>query len=827
MGTEGDSFFVVFTSAEAAVAAAVEGQRSLAASRWPGEQPARVRMGLHTGTPEPYEDGYVGMDVHRAARIAAAAHGGQIVVSNATAGLVVDRLPRGVLIRDLGAHRLKDIPGPEHLHQLTVDDLPSDFPALRTLGAPSSLPRRATSLVGREEELGRLVTELCAPEVRLLTLTGTGGAGKTRLAIELATVAEDHFPGGVFFVPLETAKSAGQMWSAIAAALDVASKDLLPEALLSYLEGRRLLLVLDNLEQVVDADEVVSAVLAGSEGVSMLVTSRRPLHVAGELERAVAPLDVPASDAMDVVESSPAVKLFVHRARMVAPRFQLTAANAADVAELCRLHEGLPLALELVAARIKLLSPHALLARREQLLDVAQASTRVPDRQRTLGDAVAWSYELLPIAARAVFRRLAVFAGGADFAAISGVALFDLAADPLEMVAELVELSLVTLEDGVDGEPRMRMLESTRAFAVRALDNAGELDDIRARHTNYYADLADMWGRLWSSPKFLKARAALDLEHDNIMEALRWALRPAPHGQDAGAAEAVLRIAVAMGKYWQLRGYAREGASALEAALERTAGGDSSERARCLAHLANCQVELGHFERAHESARAAVAMRRRLGDSSALARALLTLASTSLHQGDDVGARACYDESLRLARTGSSLEDLFNVLYEIALEESNTRNDERALELADEAMALAQQLGDVTGVDDLHWLIAETLRNMGRVEQALTSLINLVPRIVERRDLLMTLDFAYSLVAALALSEDIQWAAYLLGSCEAVQDVDMAGMEVTLTGVRDVIAEVRSRNANEWDVHYARGRTMSLDSALRACHKANTNAETE
>jgi predicted ATPase/class 3 adenylate cyclase len=822
MGTEGDSFFVVFNSPDAAVAAAVDAQRDLATSQWPAEQPARVRMGLHTGSPQPYEDGYVGMDVHRAARIAAAAHGGQIVVSNATASLVVDHLPQGVSIRDLGAHRLKDIPAPERIHQLTIEGLPSEFAALRTLGASSNLPRRATPLVGRDEEMGRLKTELSSVDVRLLTLTGTGGAGKTRLAIELAAVSEGLFPDGVFFVSLETANSADQLWPAIAAAIDIASKDQSPPALLSHLEGRTMLLVMDNLEQVVGVDSAVSALLDGTAGVSILATSRRPLHVEGEIERAVAPLEVPANDALNVVASSPAVKLFVRRARMVEPRFQLTASNAADVAELCRLHEGLPLALELVAARSKLLSPRALLARREQALDLAHANAQVPERQRTLGNAVAWSYELLPIAARAVFRALSVFVGGADLAAITEVAMIDRAADPLAAVTELVDLSLVTLEEGLDGEPRLRMLESTRAFGRRALDDAGEGEDVRARHANYFAAFAEEWGRLRDTPRFLEARTALDLEHDNIMEALRWAVRPTSMDQDPADATA-LRIGVAMGKYWQLRGYSREGVSALEVVLDRTQRRDDPRRARCLAHLANCQVDLGDLERAHEAANEAVAMRRRLGDRGALARALLTLASTSMHRGDDAGARACYEESLSLVRAESTLEDLYAVLGETAIVESNYGHHERAFELADEAMLLAQQLDDVAAVDDLRWLVAETLRNMGRIEEALSSLIVLVPRIVERRDVLVTIDFAYSLIAALALSEDAEWTAYLLGSCQAVRDVDMASLESIVAEALDVIAQAGSKESDQWDAHYARGSAVSLDSALMNYQRATFN----
>jgi predicted ATPase/class 3 adenylate cyclase len=492
ISTEGDSFFVVFESAGEAVGCALAAQRALAGHEWPGGDAVRVRIGLHSGEPDRHEDNYIGMDVHRAARIAGTAHGGQVVLSEATLHLA-SPLPDGVSVRDLGFHRLKDIRAPERIYQLAGPGLREDFPRLKSLGTQTSLPVPATPLVGRDDDLERLRAALSGPGVRLVTLTGTGGVGKTRLSLAAAAELDTAFPHGVFFVALATVRDADVMWKTLADNLDVDGDE--AAAVLEHLRDRRMLLVLDNLEQLHGAGEVVAALLAAAPHLVLLSTSRGPLHVQGEHEFPVPPLEVPGQADPDAVSASAAVRLFAQQAAMIRPGFAITADNAADVAAICRRLDGLPLAIELSAARVRLLTPRALLARLGHSLGLATAEAGRPLRQQTLRNIVAWSYELLTPGAARVFRRMSVFAGGCDLDALAAVAMTDhddpAASDPLDLVAELRDVSLITVTEDADGEPRLGMLETIREYALERLEQDDDLEGARRRRAEYYAAVAE------------------------------------------------------------------------------------------------------------------------------------------------------------------------------------------------------------------------------------------------------------------------------------------------------------------------------------------------
>ncbi len=469
--TAGDGLFAVFPSPRQAVSAAARAQRELAGAHWPDGIALRVRMGVHTGEGVVDGSGYVGLDVHRAARISAAGHGGQVLVSEATRALVADALPEGASLEDLGVHRLRDLTRSERLYQLTVDGLDHGFPPLRTEDArPGNLPTRLTGFVGRADQVGE-VRELIR-ENRLVTLTGPGGTGKTRLALHVADGLAPSFADGAFFVDLSSVRDPALVPAAVIAALSLAEPSGRPatDVLSTYLERRNLLLVLDNLEQVTDAGAFVEELLGSAPGVRVLGTSRVPMHLYGEQEYAVPPLTLPREGQLDPDElgRSEAVELFVQRASAVKAGFRLTEENAGTVAEIVARLDGLPLAIELAASRVKLLPPRQLLPRLERRLALLTSSGRsFPERQRTLRATLDWSHDLLPEPERRLFRRLAVFAGGADLGAVEAVANPNAElGDTLELLATLVDDNLVRSLDDDGGEPRFGMLETIREYGM-------------------------------------------------------------------------------------------------------------------------------------------------------------------------------------------------------------------------------------------------------------------------------------------------------------------------------------------------------------------------
>ncbi len=498
--SQGDAFFVAFERATDAVSAAVTVQRALASHGWPEGVTVRVRMGLHTGEPQLSSEGYVGLDVHYAARIMRAGHGGQVLLSQTTRELVVHNLPQGVSLRNLGEHRLKDVERPSHLFQLDIAGLPAGFPPLKTLGAHlNNLPAQPTPLIDREQEMARICQLLRRENVRLLTLTGTGGVGKTRLGLETAARLLDEFAGGVCFVPLATISDPDLVVPAIAQTLGVreAGDWLLMERLKAYLRNRRLLLFLDNFEQVLQAAPRLSELLQACPELKMLVTSRAVLHVYGEHEFPVLPLPVP--DLSHLPESEAlaqyaAVALFLQHAQAVKPGFQMTPANARAIASICARLDGLPLAIELAAARVKLLSPQALLARLAHRLEVLTSGARdVPARQQTLRNTLAWSYNLLDAEEQRLFRRLSVFVGGCTLEAVEAVytTLGDMAAPVLDGVASLIDKSLLQKVEQEGEELHLLMLETIREYALECLAASGEMEVTQQAHAVYYLALAE------------------------------------------------------------------------------------------------------------------------------------------------------------------------------------------------------------------------------------------------------------------------------------------------------------------------------------------------
>jgi predicted ATPase len=521
--TQGDAFFVAFAKASDALAAAADARDALA------DGPVRVRMGLHTGEPTITNEGYVGIDVHRAARIAAAGHGGQVLVSQATRDLAGDNG-----LHDLGEHRLKDLAAPERIYQLGD----GEFPPLKSLNN-SNLPLPAEPLIGRKKELAD-VLRLFRDGARLVTITGPGGIGKTRFALDLAAELIDEFKDGVWWVGLAPLRNPSFVPPTIAAS--VGAKNL------EELHNRDLLLLLDNFEQVVDAARAVADLQQASAHISIIVTSREPLHIAGEREYALSPLP-----------EAPAVELLRQRAEAVKPGFD---ADYRQLVELCDRIDRLPLAIELVAARMKALSLDELLDRLDERLPLLTSRRRdVDERQRTLAATIAWSHDLLDAGEKQSFGRLSVFAGSFDAAAASEVCSAE-----LETLESLVDKSLLRITH--DG--RFFMLETIREFAASVLASHADAAAVPRRHADYFLRLAeDAAPHLTGSPEQAVWLGRLDRELDNLRTALSFA-------RDRGERELEFRLAVSFWEFWWMHGNVAEGRGYLRHALDGADVPDSS-----------------------------------------------------------------------------------------------------------------------------------------------------------------------------------------------------------------------------------------------------------
>jgi predicted ATPase/class 3 adenylate cyclase len=802
MGTEGDSFYVVFSSAGDAVRCCLAGQGALAGHDWPGGVPVRVRMGLHSGEPACRQGHYVGMDVHRAARIAATAHGGQVVLSEATRQLAESQLATDVSLRDLGWHRLKDIEAPERIYQLVAPGLPDRFPPLKSLGAQSKLPVPVTPLVGRERDLGQVCAAVTGPGVRLVTLTGTGGVGKTRLALAAAASLGQEFPHGVFFAALAAVRDAGVMWQAIADALDVAGDGPAADAVTGYLADRRALLVLDNLEQLDGAAGVVAALLAAAPGLVVLATSRRLLHLQGEEELPVPPLELPRETSLEEVAACGAARLFVQQAAMARRGFALTPANAADVVAICERLDGLPLAIELAASRARLLAPRALLARLGRSLDLAEA-----------------------------FRRAGVFAGGCDLDALAAVAAPEHGpgaqgaqrahgggADPVALAAGLLDVSLVTVTDGADGEPRVGKLETIREYALERLEQAEDLDDTQRRYTEYYTGVAERADEQLrgSGPGHLTALDRLEAEHDNLRAALAWSLEtpaagPAPADRERTAAG--LRLVQALAYFWYRHGYLLEGRRWLQRAID-LADEDGGAPLAQLAHwLGVLLQQLGEPQAARSLLERSLAIWRDLGDRDQQARELNSLGITLHHLDDLDTARSLLEDSAAISREIGSDSRLAATLTNLGQLESEVGNFDRATQVLQEALAIDRKQGDMLGVALDQQSLAGVALRAGRAREARDQLAGMAGYVVSSGDPeLLATTLEMSAANAAQLGEALH-AARLAGAAEAIrQKTGIPIKQPEMPG--QFLARARAAIAPEqWDAALAAGRALTQQQA--------------
>jgi len=559
--TTGDGMMAVFPTAADGVLASVAAQRDLSAEAWTETGPLRVRMALHAGEAVRRGDDYFGPTINRTARIMSAGHGGQVLLSSAAAALAADRLPDGASLRDLGEYRLKDLGRPERVFQLVHPALQGTFPPLATLDRGSAgLPIRAAPFVGRRAELAEVDRRLEDPAIRLLTLTGPGGTGKTSLGIRAASDQVPRFRDGVAFVDLSAARDTDAVLIALGRALGVGETLDRPlrDELIERLRGSQMLLVLDNFEQVTTSAGVTTELLDGCSEIKLLVTSREPLHVRAEHVYPVPPLGLPPTGRARVTAAQlgayESVELFVDRARAVRPDFELDDDNATAIADICRRLDGLPLAIELAAARLRLFSPEALLDRLGSRLELLRSPAReLPERQQTLRATIEWSYQLLEPGEQRLFEVLAVFAG-ADLSAVEAVvAAIDqdrgTAVDTLDTLASLLEKSLIRQVEVIQGEPRLLMLETIREYATERLSERDLGPTARLAHATYYADLAGRLRGELTGAKRDQAMAIMAAEVENLRAAWRFWVTAADDVQLTKLADSLLILNDARGWY--------------------------------------------------------------------------------------------------------------------------------------------------------------------------------------------------------------------------------------------------------------------------------------
>jgi predicted ATPase/class 3 adenylate cyclase/DNA-binding CsgD family transcriptional regulator len=731
----GDAFRAAFPTAPMACAAALAAQRALTSEAWEVVGALPVRMALHTCAAVPEDGDYRTGALNRLGRLLGVVHGGQIVLSRSTADLAYETLPPDVTLRDLGEHHLRDL-RPEHIFQLVSPNMPADFPPLKTLDRhPHNLPLQPTALIGRENELVTICGLLHRTDVWLVTLTGPGGTGKTRLALQVAAEFLADVADGIWFVNLAPISDPTLVAATVAQTLGIKEQAgrALSDSLKDWLREKQLLLLLDNFEQVVEAAPLVSELLAAAPGLNVLATSRIPLHLSGEREFAVAPLGLPprsnatqhtASTALGRTNENrtldpsvaavaeltqyAAVQLFIERAQAVKADFAVTNANAPAVAEICYQLDGLPLAIELAAARIKLFSPQALLTRLSSRLKLLTGGARdLPERQQTIRTTIDWSYQLLDADEQRLFARLGVFVGGCALEAAEAVCTVegDRGSDVLDGLSTLVDQSLLRQQEGSAGESRFVMLETIRVYALERLAEFGEAAALRRAHAAHYLALAEMAESHLEGPQQQAWLTKLEADHDNLRAAIQWEV-------ERRNTEAALRFGVALWSFWWKHGYLSEGQNRLEAILalpeaRPATAARSTLRASVLLGagcLANDQAD---YRAARAYCEESQTIWQALGDQRGVARSLAVLGQIEIDRDDYPAARAVLDQSLALSQALGDKQGAAKALELLSWTARGQGDYRVARELAEQSLALSQESGDTHAIalslEDLGW----------------------------------------------------------------------------------------------------------------------------
>lgn len=713
VATEGDSFFLAFGDALAAVGCALEVQRKIGGDPDLSGAGLEVRIGLHTGNAVLGGSNYIGVDVHKASRVSNSGHGGQIVVSDVTASLIAEQLPTSASIRPLGRYRLSGFAEPTLIFQISADDLERDFPALRTAKAASQLPASLSDFVGRMDEIASGLAILA--QHRLLTLTGPGGTGKTRLSLEIARQAEPNYADGAYFVSLATLRDVDLIPVTILDEIKVSRAGTVDpwEHLKRQLEGRQMLMILDNFEQLVEGSSMVGELLVAAPDLALIVTSRAPLRVAGERELPVPPLGVPVEgQSVAHAENADGVRLFVNRAEAVRPDFRLDASNVAVVSQIVRSLDGLPLAIELAASRLRSLTPELVLDRLGNRLLTSQ-STDLPARQQTIVNAISWSYDLLSDPRRRLLEELSVFSG--DFGLTEAELVCKDHPDVLDGITELVEQSLLR-QLSTSGEPRYRMLIVIREFAYGALVTRGGDREVHDRHAAVYVQLSERADAEILTSRQREWIESLSSDHDNFRAAFE-------HAVTIGDKELALRIASSLWRFCQMAGHLREGRQRIETALEMSGPSTPVARARALTGLGGLRYWEGDWRGVLAPYTEALEIYREVGDVAEISEAVYNLGFPMLNVDLDA-AETLFQESLALSESidrkigiGRGYWGIGNLGVFREDWDGATIAVERAVE----------EFSELDAPFDLGWawyMLAHTNIRRGRPDQSITAIAN-------------------------------------------------------------------------------------------------------
>ena len=849
--TTGDGLHAVFHTADHGVAATLAAQHALGTHPWDQIKPQgiRVRMGLHTGEAELRQGDYYGNALNRAARIMAAGHGGQVLLSGVTAELVRRQLSTEVSLIDLGEHHLKGLLHAEHIYQVCAPDLPREFPALNSLSAPThNLPAQMTTFIGRQRELKETQDQL--ESARLLTLIGPGGTGKTRLALQIGAGQLDRFKDGVWFVELAPIVDPAFIVSTIADVFGVREAQGAPLISLvsDYLRAKEVLLVLDNCEHLVEASaRVADQLLRACPKLKIIASSREALSVGGETVYRVPSLSLPERSSGDLLEYE-ATRLFIERATKAEPRFRATPENAAAITQICERLDGIPLAIELAAARVKLLTPEQIAARLDDRFKLLTGGSRTAlPRQQTLRALIDWSYQSLNELEQRALRRLAVFSGGWSIEGAEAVVAED---DALDGLLGLVNKSLINVTER-SGASRYRFLETIRQYAMEKLLESDEATDTRNGHLDYVLSLP-----LPDEPGLFGAQSVtwldrMEEEHDNLRAALEWA---ASH--DLSKA---IKLALVLGDFWLSRDYNTEAEAWCQTILSRseTLTDLAAARARVYAVLAQAAIFMGDHSIARPAAEAGLVLAQQAGDVTALVRLYALMGLAGMYLGEFAAARAAVHSGEVLAREIGLNGELAMILVlttQINFFAGGDMDETRAFAAEAEALAArggsqwsnvmlgfafarltgllgnldkarvlfkqsadaAQRTGNLRVVYSCHSELAHMLRRHGEIDEALGLYLQVLPK---WKDLGHRSAVAHELecIAFILVQKDRpEPALTLLGAAEALRAEVASSMTVPERAEYDqVISVLRTQvDENKFGQLWEAGRSMDNEAAV-------------